>query len=473
MIEFLSHLPIWVITAIIFAGVILAKVLSKKTGTVDVLWLILIGSFLGNLHIIPEHSKEIEFLGELGIIFIMFALGLDENLHHFVVGLKKAWGIAIIGALFPFLAGYIGADMFGYNFSSSMVWGLTMTATAVSLTMMTLKSKRMHKSTAATGIMTAAVVDDVLSLVGVAILIPIIIASSGDMATSGADGESMILTTLIILLKVAVFFGIVIFVGLFSFPERRIKADITTKEMATDISKARLLTLFKKLPEYIFQLTGIKKVLLMYKGEFTPLIVIFIAIAMGAIAYLFDFHPAIGAYFAGLFLSDEYFIEVDEANEQVFKQHIDVVKTFMDNLAFIILGPIFFINLGSKLIFDGEILIDSIVPVLTLFGLVFVLQILSAGLAARFTGGYKNHDSILIGLGMLGRAELAFIVINIAYSANNIISTQEFYILVFTTFLLNISVPITINLWEPYYKGKKELKIGNIRLSRETPREEN
>jgi len=462
ILEFLSHLPIWVITAVMFAGVILAKVLSKKTGTVDVLWLILIGSVLGNLHIVPEHNEAIEYLGELGIIFIMFALGLEENLQNFIQGLKKSWGIAIIGAFFPFVAGYTCAALFGFDFASSMIWGLTMTATAVSLTMMTLKSKRMHKSTAATGIMTAAVVDDVLSLIGVAILIPLIVVSS----TGNGSTENMFIDVLFILMKVVIFFVIIIFVGTFSFPERKLRKEVTAEEIGEDIAQARIKKILQKIPEFIFKLTGIKRVLLMYKGEFIPLIVIFIAIAMGALAYLFDFHPAIGAYFAGLFLADEYFIEIDKDNKKQFKHHIDVVKTFMDNLAFIILGPIFFINLGAKLIFDANILMESIVPVLTLFISVLVLQITSAALAARFTGGYKNHDSILIGLGMLGRAELAFIVINIAYTANHIITINEFYILVFTTFLLNISVPITINFWAPYHKGQKELKIGGILLSR-------
>ena len=84
-----------------------------------------------------------------------------------------------------------------------------------------------------------------------------------------------------------------------------------------------------------------------------------------------------------------------------------------------------------------------------------VLQIVSAGGAAKFTGGYNNRDSILIGLGMLGRAELAFIVINIAYVQNQLITQQEFYILVFTTFLLNISVPLLIKGYTPFYKKMK------------------
>jgi hypothetical protein len=67
---------------------------------------------------------------------------------------------------------------------------------------------------------------------------------------------------------------------------------------------------------------------------------------------------------------------------------------------------------------------------------------------------------------MLGRAELAFIVINIAYTQNHIITFEQFYILIATLFLLNITVPMAIKWWKPYYEGDKYLKIFGIEFSR-------
>ena len=52
---------------------------------------------------------------------------------------------------------------------------------------------------------------------------------------------------------------------------------------------------------------------------------------------------------------------------------------------------------------------------------------------------------------MLGRAELAFVVMDIAYVQNAIISQAAFYTLMFTAFLLNVAVPVSIRLWKPYY----------------------
>ncbi|MBA1433496.1 MAG: cation:proton antiporter [Epsilonproteobacteria bacterium] len=134
-----------------------------KTSTVDVLWLILFGSIGVNLGILPEHNAILEAIGEWGIVFVMFALGFDEDLNHFIQGLKRSFGIAVIGAVFPFLAGFYTAKLFGYDFNAQMIWGLTMTATAVSLTMVSLREEGLHKTTASTAIMSAAVVDDILS----------------------------------------------------------------------------------------------------------------------------------------------------------------------------------------------------------------------------------------------------------------------------------------------------------------------
>jgi hypothetical protein len=75
----------------------------------------------------------------------------------------------------------------------------------------------------------------------------------------------------------------------------------------------------------------------------------------------------------------------------------------------------------------------------------------------------------MIGLGMLGRAELAFIVINIAFVQNQIIDNTQFYILMITAFLLNISVPISLRWWNPCYLGFKQIGALGVTLSRPEP----
>ena len=437
---------IWTYSAIIIFLVVLSKILSAKTATVDVLWLILFGAIGVNFSILPEHNEVLEMIGEWGIVFIMFALGFDEDLNHFLKGIKRSFGVATLGAIFPFLAGFYTAGFFGYDFNSQIIWGLTMTATAVSLTMVSLREQNLHKTTASTAIMSAAVVDDILSLVGLAIMIPIALNTSSDMSIN-VDAGSIFL----ILLKVVIFFIIIGFIGMVLFPE--------SLKKEKDVKHGIIFKIVVQTRKYM----GIRQLLTAYSGKFTPLVMIFTAFTFGAIAHYFGFHPAIGAYFAGLFLKEEYFsIIVD--NE--IKSHKEDGEFVINHLAYTIFGPIFFVMLGTKLIFDYEILIRVLPAIFTLFLAVLVVQVIAALLAARFTGRYKWHESVMIGLGMLGRAELAFIVINIAFVENKIINIEQFYTLIFTLFLLNLTVPTVIKWWKPYYNGDKTLHVFGVKLSK-------
>jgi len=273
----------------------------------------------------------------------MFALGFEEDAKAFVDGVKKAWGIALIGAIFPFLAGYYSALTFGFTQNSVLIWGLTMTATAVSLTMMTLKSLNLHKTKAATGIMTSAVVDDVLSLIGVAILLPIIL-NGGESNNLVIDYEELAFT----FVKVIIFFVIVYLVGRFILPHEK----------------------------------GLRRIFKLEHGSYAVLGIFVVVFSFGALAHLLGFHPAIGAYFAGLLLKEEHF-ELEGIENS---KNIASIENVINNLAFVIFGPVFFILLGSKIIFDITILDKVILPTLVLFLSVLVLQILSAGGALNLQG---------------------------------------------------------------------------------------
>ena len=191
---------------------------------------------------------------------------------------------------------------------------------------------------------------------------------------------------------------------------------------------------------------GARRFLMVHQGEFTPLIMLLIAMSLGVVAYKLGFHPAVGAYFAGLFLKADYFVHIKikrvrsaEGDIILEKERDDQFSSaahVIEHLAFTIFGPIFFVNLGGKLIFDTAVVMQALPMAVVLYLAVVILQILSACLAARFTGSYQWHESVMIGLGMLGRAELAFIVINIAFVQNSVISITEFYTLMITAFLL-------------------------------------
>jgi Kef-type K+ transport system membrane component KefB len=409
--------------ALIWCGVLLGQCLADRTQLTPVLWFLAFGVLLVNLGWLPQESSEfIRGFSQLGIILIMFALGFEESSAQFVKTVKKAWGIALFGAAAPFLTAYYLTLSFWHNQSMALMCGLAMTATAVSLTMVSLRSEGLHTSRAARGIMASAVIDGVSSMVLVAILVPI--------ATGG--GPTSVGELALIVLKAIAFFAVVTAVGIWIFPHN------ITRGFCSRIPVVRSY--------------GVKHLMEFSRGEQTTLVVLLLALVIGIAAYAFGFHPAVGAYMAGLVLKEEYFHLQD--HPQV-NSYLDT-KRIVDNVAFSWIGPVFFVELGSKLVLDMEVFLSVLYPSLILIAGLMVAQVTSAGLAARYLGNFEPRESVLIGLGMLGRAELAFVVMDIAYIEHAIISRAAFYTLMFTAFALNLAVPLSIRLWKPYYRGVNE-----------------
>lgn len=403
--------------AVIWATVLLSTYTARLTRLTPILWFLFFGALLRNTGIITEYNAGfITDLGELGILVIMFAIGFEEDTSQFLRTLKRSWGIAFFGGLAPFLTGYMVADYFWNDTIISLVCGLAMTSTAVSLTMVSLKSEGLENSTVAKLIMSAAVLDAFVSLALVALLIPII---TGGAATSP--------TELGLIVTKAAGFILLVYV------------------LARVILPHKTQGWIEAIP--FLSRYGLHHLLRLDDGKHTTLTILLMAVTIGLLAHAFGFHPAIGAFFAGLILKHEYFSQ-DEAIGS-YKN----TSRIIDDVAFSWLGPIFFVHLGAQIIFDIEILM-SLVPVIFVLTVSLVLfQTLSAAVAARFTASMEWSGAVMIGLGMLGRAELSFVVMDITYVQQQIISEDVFYTLMVTAFFLNLAVPIAIKLWKPIYRN--------------------
>lgn len=422
--------------ALFWGGVYFSSVLAKRTQILPILFFIAFGSVLVNFGFYPQQSIPfISSLAELGIILIMFAIGFEEDTKHFVSSIKRSWGVAFFGALAPFAAAYYCSLLFWGDQAMAILCGLTMTATAVSLTMVSLKSVGLHKSAAATAIMSSAILDDIASLVFVAVMVPLV-TGQADLSFFGIVH---------IVAKAVLFFLCVTFLELVLFPN--------------EIKLAR----FKWLP--FKDRWGIKQLLAFNNGEKTTLTVLLIAVFVGLLAHKLGFHVAVGAYMAGLILKEEYFQFHDHPKVNYFRQS----KRVIDDVAFSWIGPIFFVELGTKLYFEADMMALVLGPTLFLLLAIVVAQVTSACLAARFTGHFDWLDSVMIGFGMLGRAELAFVVVDIGYVHYHILSQEAFYTLMFTIFGLNILVPVCIKWWKPFFEGEKVLRLGRFKLERARP----
>ena len=403
--------------ALIWAGALVAVLAARATRMTPIVFYLGVGTVFVNVGWLPSESSEfIRGLSEVGILLIMFALGFEEKASRFVRSIKRSWGIAFFGAIAPFAIAFGVAYGFWSDFNVALMCGLTMTATAVSLTMVSLRSEGLQNTPVATRVMTSAVLDDIASLALVAVVVPLVTEGG---TTVGLGDIAWILA------KALLFFVITIIIGACVFPDEP--------------------------PEWVRRIPivgryGLRHVLRLVGGEHAVLQVLLLALAAALVANALGFHPAIGAYMAGLVISHEHFPKRREEGT-----YFDT-KRIIDNVAFSWIGPVFFVNLGAQIQFDIQLLVSVIPHVLAMTFGVMLFQIVSAGLAARYTGGMGAAASVMIGFGMLGRAEIAFVVMDIAYVQYQILSPEAFYTLMVSCFWLNVAVPLTIHWWKPVYE---------------------
>ena len=124
---------------------IAAKVsgLIAKLGQPTVLGELLVGVLLGNLGLLGfhyfeplKHDSIIAFLGELGVIILLFQIGLESNIKQMARVGKPAFLVAIIGVVLPFVAGtYLIRPWLlpGLSSTAYLFLGATLTATSVGI----------------------------------------------------------------------------------------------------------------------------------------------------------------------------------------------------------------------------------------------------------------------------------------------------------------------------------------------------
>jgi len=212
----------------------------------------------------------------------------NNHIHIHLASLGAAWGIALIGAIGPFINGFTFGSLF-YDQTTALVAALTMTATAVSISLVTLKGAGLATSKAATGIMTAAVLDDIGSLALVAIMVPFLTSK----------GSVSVYDVLVILVKAVGFFLAVGLISKFVFPER-----------------IRLNWCGKK--EMFYHKWGYRHLIRVYPMQ-SILVIMLTGLLFGLLALELGFHQGIGAYMGALILKDQYFN--DFFTKEVSEQH--------------------------------------------------------------------------------------------------------------------------------------------------------
>lgn len=117
-----------------------------------------------------ELSHVIQILAEIGVIFLLFNVGLETKPSAILRVGARAAIVAVSGVILPFVCGYFFMRLWGENTIQSLFIGTAMVATSVGITVRVLSAMGVLDAPTSRVILGAAVIDDVLGLIVLAIV---------------------------------------------------------------------------------------------------------------------------------------------------------------------------------------------------------------------------------------------------------------------------------------------------------------
>ena len=340
--------------------------LAERIGQPAVLGELLAGVLLGNLHFLGLTGLEavktnttIDTLARLGVILLLFEVGLESTVRDMLqVGLRSLV-VAVLGVVAPWLLGWgVGALMLPQHSEYAHVYlGAVLTATSVGITARVLRDLGRAQTPEARIILGAAVIDDVLGLVILAVVGGLIAAANAGSALSWAD-------VALIIGKAVVFLFGALSLGLWLSPR-------------------------------VFRLTA----RLRGRGILLATSLVF-CLLLAWLAAEIGLAPIVGAYAAGLILERAHYRHFTQKGEHQLEELIHPITSFLVPVFFVLVG------MGVDLSAFGNREVLGFAGLLTIAAVIGKQLCALGGVGARL-------DSISIGIGMIPRGEVCLIFANI------------------------------------------------------------
>lgn len=361
---------------VVLAGVAVMLIIAKLSGELferfrqpAVLGELIGGIFIGNLVLLGFTLAEplktnviIGALAELGVIILLFEVGLESNLEEM---LEVGWSsllVAIAGVIAPFFLGWGVAAYFlpGEATLGHIFIGATLCATSVGITARVLKDIGALQSREARIILGAAVIDDVLGLLVLAVV-------AGAIKAETAGEVLSLWQVSIIALKAFAFLIGAILCGRYLVPR-------------------------------LFQQAG----RLETRGVLLALAIAF-CFLLAWLAALVGLAPIVGAFAAGLVLDKAHFESFRDRGDHHLEELLQPISA--------LLAPIFFVLMGMKvdLRYFARWELLGFAAALTLVAIIGK-QVCSLAVLER------QVNRLAVGIGMVPRGEVGLIFAGIGAS---------------------------------------------------------
>lgn len=332
-------------------------------------------------------AHAVDIFARYGVIFMLFLVGLESNVEEMkTVGADSA-RVAVVGVVLPFLLGFAATRMLvpDSSLNTSMFVAATLGATSVGITARVLQEVDMESSQPGHIILGAAVIDDILGLVILAVI-------SGIIVSGGVQFGNV--------LKIVVL-ALLFLVGAVYLGPQLLRPAIQVLGRL-DIVEAKMFTSFM------------------------------FVMVLAWMANLMGLATIIGAFTAGLILHEDYFEQL-HAGERVV-----AIKDLIMPLE-VILVPIFFVLMGLQVRLESFLDRNVILLAAALLLAAIVGKILSGW------GAWRSHNRLLIGLGMMPRGEVGLIFAAIGKSLG-VITDALFSAVVLMVVVTTLIAPPLIKL---------------------------
>lgn len=393
-------IPFFLALAIIIFGARLFGSIARAMGQPRVLGELLAGVILGPTLLDMPHwmifeaihlDEMVEPLAELGVLFLMFTIGLEVELRELTKVGKVAVLAGVLGALVPVALTIPVGIYFGFSMDVALFAGVTLAATSVSISAQVLLELGHLRSKEGSALLATAIIDDILAI----LLVSITLALVGESASESGGTASV----LIIIVRMVAYIVVALTLSWFVLP--------------------RLMNWFAKYPS-IIQSQGSAALAIMFMLVFA-----WAAEAFGGVAAI------TGAFIAGLGLG--------RARANIKHQ----IEETISYIAYAFLIPVFFISVG--LATDLSTFPLSALPLaLVLLVVAVISKVGGSGLGARL-GGFNNIEAFRVGVCMISRGEVGLIIVALGLSSGILERDNPMFASLFLVILLTtIVTPVLV-----------------------------
>lgn len=387
--DFFLYLLVILLTARVFAE------LATRLQAPSVIGELLAGVVLGpSLMGWIEPLEAIKLMAEIGILLLLFEVGLATDVKRLVSTGLESFVVAIFGFVLPLALGF-GISYWVFDFSSlvSLFIGGTITATSIGITVRVLSDLKRQHAREGQIVLGAAVLDDILGVVLLALLYQFSIGGGVSLFNA---------------------IKVLVFVGAFF-----VLAPIAAKLMSLII---RRFDVVSEVPGLI------------------PTTVVSLVLFFAWLAQILGAPELLGGFAAGLALSRRFFLPLGIAlhHDERFAQRIeDQMKPIVQ-----LFTPIFFVYVGLSLNLHE---IDWNSPFIWQFS----LALLIVAIVGKLIGAFFIKESLetrwIVGMAMIPRGEVGLIFAELGRVSG--IFTNEIYAGMVMVIALTTLLPPFVMKW--------------------------